>query len=217
MKGDIIIISEEHKQAAKQVFDLIGKEALNGHKPYFITVAGESGAGKSETASALAEIMEQNGFNVFVIQQDDFFVHPPKTNADVRVRNNGKAGPEEVRLDLLNGIIRQIRKGTTEITKPLVNFTEDRIDQEIVDTSGYPIFIIEGTYTTLLENIDCKIFIDRNLEDTRADRLKRNREKQDAFLEKILLTEHRIISSHKSLADMIITRDFQAVLNKENT
>jgi uridine kinase len=211
MEGDILIIGEKHRKAARQAYHFIKEELRNTKSTYFITVAGESGAGKSETAAALAEVIENAGYKVFIVQQDDFFIFPPKTNAARRVETGGKVGPEEVRLNLMNEIIKSIKSGNTTITKPLVIFDEDRITEEKVDISGYTVIILEGTYTTLLDNIDCKVFIDRNLEDTKADRLKRNREKQDEFLEKILLTEHRIISGHKPLADITITTDFDAI------
>ena len=211
MKGDILIIGEQHRKAARQVFQLIEGQIKSSNGTFFITVAGESGAGKSEIAAALAEDIEKAGYLVFVIQQDDFFVYPPKTNEAKRLESGGKVGPEEVHLDLLNEIVRNIKKGVKEIVKPLVIFDEDRITEEKVEIGKFKVIIMEGTYTTLLENIDCKVFIDRNLDDTRADRHKRNREKQDDFLEKILLTEHKIISSHKPLADIIITRHYDAV------
>jgi uridine kinase len=71
------------------------------------------------------------------------------------------------------------------------------------------VIIIEGTYTTLVDNIDCHVFIDRNRDDTREDRLKRNREKQNDYLERILEIEHNIISRHKDMADIIINKEFK--------
>ena len=213
MRGDILIIGEHHRKAARQVAEMITEDIPEYQGKYVITVAGESGAGKSETAAALAEELERAGHAVLVIQQDDFFALPPKTNAAMRIKTGGKVGPEEVRMELLNEIVHAIKSEEAVLTKPLVIFEEDRLVTEEIDTRKYGVVIIEGTYTTLLGNIDCRIFIDRNVEETRADRLKRNREKQDDFLEKILLTEHRIISGHKSRADIVITRDFNAMKN----
>ena len=210
-----MIIDEKHRKAARQVFNIIQDDILHHPGRFFMTVAGESGAGKSETAAALAEVLDKAGYKTWVIQQDDFFVYPPKTNAAMRVKKGGKVGPEEGRLDLLNQIILEARSGVEKIHKPLVLFEEDRIITEEAEIGDHRVVIIEGTYTTLLEHIDCKVFINRNLEDTRADRKKRNREKQDEFLEKILHTEHMIISGHKPLADVIITRDYDAVKNEE--
>ena len=209
-----MIISQEHRKAAKQVYGLISGPVRQSHGKFIITIAGESGAGKSEIAAALAEELENKGLPVLIIQQDDFFVYPPRTNAAMRIKSGGKVGPEEVRLDKLNKLVDEIKEGRQEISKPLVIFTEDRITRERIRTSPYRVIVIEGTYTTLLKDIDCRVFIDRDLEDTRADRLKRNREKQDDFLEKILIREHEIISAHKPMADIMITREFKALENK---
>jgi uridine kinase len=208
MRGDILILKEEHYRAAGQIASLMAGQIKQCSGTFFISVAGESGAGKSETASALAETFKREGVPVMIVQQDDFFVYPPKTNASVRLHNGGKVGIHEVRLGLLSEIIRTVKGGRKVITKPLVIFAEDRITSETIDTSPFKIIIIEGTYTTLLEHIDCRIFIERDLHDTRADRLMRNREAQDGFLEKILETEHEIISGHKEKADLIISRDY---------
>ena len=67
-----------------------------------------------------------------------------------------------------------------------------------------------------MQNVHQHIFIDRNYIDTLESRKKRSREKQDEFLEKILLIEHKIISSFKSKADIIITKDYNAIKGGEN-
>jgi uridine kinase len=70
--------------------------------------------------------------------------------------------------------------------------------------------IAEGTYTSLLNNADIRVFIDRNYNDTRAHRVKRVRDESelDEFVERVLKIEHQIISSHKARADYIIKRDY---------
>jgi uridine kinase len=217
MKGDILIIGEHHQKAAVRLFGYI--EPLirqNAPRPFVITIAGESGAGKSEIAAALADILEQNQSRVRIIQQDDFFIYPPRTNARMRESDIGHVGPHEVRLDLLNETIAGIHDGRLILEKPLVIFEEDRIIRETIDLRPYRVIIIEGTYTTLLNGADCRIFIDRDLNDTREDRKKRNREKQDEYLEKILEIEHRIISQHKKMANLLITKDFEVENNERS-
>ncbi|HSG68723.1 MAG TPA: hypothetical protein VK994_08450, partial [Bacteroidales bacterium] len=177
---------------------------------YFITVAGESGAGKSEIAASLAAELEKAGKPTYVFAQDDYFVYPPRTNANKRQEDIGWVGMQEVKLSLLDTEIDALRRGESIIEKPLVIFNEDRITTEKVDLSDYTVFIAEGTYTTALKNVDCRVFIDRNLDDTRIDRKKRAREKQDDFLEKILSIEHRIISAQKNDADIVISREYDA-------
>ena len=211
MKGDILIINNNHKKAAKQSVEIMFEDIMATKGKYMITVAGESGAGKSEIAASIAEILEEKEIKCFIFQQDDYFIYPPETNAQMRVKDISHVGLSEVRLDLIDDQLQQILDGREKITKPLVVFEEDRIDKETVNIKDTKVFIVEGTYTTSLNNIDTHIFIDRNYIDTLEARKERNREKQDEFLEKILMTEHEIITAMVSRADIIITKEFNAI------
>jgi uridine kinase len=209
MRGDILIIGKHHTQAAEEILGIMLPVIRSKPGKFLFTVGGESGAGKSEISYALENLLANNGIAAMIIQQDDYFVHPPKTNARIREKNIGWVGPGEVRLDLLNENIREIIDGKPEIRKPLVIFAEDRITSEKVSLTPFKVVIIDGTYSTLLEHIDCRVFIDRDRDDTREDRLKRNREQQNDYLEKILEIEHLIISSHKALANIIVNKEFK--------
>ncbi|MCH7765963.1 MAG: DUF87 domain-containing protein [Acidobacteria bacterium] len=178
---------------------------------YALAIAGESGSGKSELAAVLAEQLLEKGFKSIVLQQDDYFVYPPKTNTAKRRQDIQWVGASEVRLDLLDRNIREALDNKDEITKPLVIYKEDRIIQEAIKLQGVKVVIAEGTYTTLLQNVHARIFIDRTYVDTKAARLQRAREAPDPWIEEILAVEHRIISAHKSRADVIITRDYSVV------
>ena len=216
MRGDILIINDDHRKAAKQSVDMFLQEIKNSKGKYVITVAGESGAGKSEIAASIAEKLMENNITSFIFQQDDYFVYPPKTNAAMRLKDIKQVGISEVKLDLLDNEIKSIKNGGNIIEKPLVIFNEDRIDKETVNFEHIKVIIAEGTYTTILNNADKCIFIDRDLKDTLESRKKRAREKQDKFLEKILQIEHKIISEQKQFADIIITKEFNAeIINKK--
>ncbi len=209
MRGDILIINKNHRKAARQVIDLIFDKIKSKKGKYIISVAGESGAGKSEIAASIAEVLTEKNISSFIFQQDDYFVYPPKTNAKMRIKDIRHVGMSEVKLDLIDEELKTILGGNNKIEKPLVIFEEDRIDKETVNLENVKVIIVEGTYTTTLKNIDQRVFIDKDLNDTRESRKKRNREKQDEFLEAILLIEHKIISAHKTLADIIITKDYE--------
>jgi uridine kinase len=209
MRGDILIIGDHHRNAALGILELTRAGILSKEGKFIFTIAGESGSGKSELASALKDDLEKAGIPACILQQDDYFEYPPKTNAKMREGDISRIGPGEVRLDLLNKNLSSVISGKTTIEKPLVFFAEDRITSESVDLMPFKVIIIDGTYTTLLDNADCRIFIDRDNNDTREDRLKRSREKQDEYLERILEIEHNIISRHKSKADIIVDKDFK--------
>jgi len=174
---------------------------------FIITIAGESGSGKSEIAAVLTELLSEKGLKSITLEQDDYFVYPPKTNAKMRRKDIGHVGLSEVDLALLDQNLQDIMEGKTEIEKPLVIFDEDRIVEETVRLEGIKIVIVEGTYTSILKNVHRRIFIDRTYVDTREIRKRRAREKQDEFLEQILEVEHKIISSHKPRADIIVTNN----------
>lgn len=211
MIGDKLNIREEHRKAAQGVLKLLLPEIAQSPGKYALAIAGESGSGKSELAAALAERLLEQGCKSIVLQQDDYFVYPPKTNTAKRRQDIQWVGASEVRLDLLDRNIREALDNKDEITKPLVIYQEDRIIQEAIKLQGVKVVIAEGTYTTLLQNVHARIFIDRTYVDTKAARLQRAREAPDPWIEEILAVEHRIISAHKSRADVIITRDYSVV------
>ena len=143
--------------------------------------------------SDLADALIRRGFTTLVLQQDDYFVYPPKTNHRTRRQDIGWVGMQEVRLDLLDEHLQQARSGAEAIVKPLIVYEEDRIVEETVSLQGIVAVVAEGTYTTVLENIDTRVFIDLTYLETLQSRLERARETQDDFLGRVLEIEHRII------------------------
>ncbi len=216
MKGDKLIIEEYHRRAAGRIAAILEPEIRQAAGRFIITIAGESGSGKSETAAALSEALAGLDIGNVILQQDDYFVYPPKTNERIRRQNIDWVGVSEVHLDRLDANLADIRTGRASIDKPLVDFDADLIAEETIALSGDSVsaIIVDGTYTTLLANVDRRVFIDRSNVDTRGDRLRRAREAQDGFLEQVLEIEHGIISSHKSLADIVITRDYEVRENE---
>ena len=211
MIGDKLIIKDKHRRAAEQIVEWILPELRSSPRIYTITIAGESGSGKSETGQALADALNRRDFKTLVLQQDDYFVYPPKTNDKTRRQDIGWVGMQEVRLDLLDEHLGQARSGAETIVKPLVVYEEDRIGEETVSLRGVAVVVAEGTYTTALDNVDTRVFIDLTYLQTLQSRLERAREAQDDFLEKVLEIEHRIISAYKSRADYLVDEQFRVV------
>jgi len=212
MRGDSIIVEPHHERAAAGVLEQL-LDAVAEAPKYTISIAGESGSGKSETAVALASALEAGGVAALVLQQDDYFVHPPKTNDSTRRRGIDWVGPQEVRLDLMDEHLAAFCDGAAEISKPLVVYEEDRIDEETLPFGSARVLIAEGTYTTLLTRVMSHVFIDRTFQQTRAHREKRGRDaaELDPFIDRVLAIEHDIISSHKSRAEIIISSDYEAM------
>ena len=212
MRGDVILIDEHHRRAAWLIVEAVLQEIQSVCHRYSITVAGESGSGKSETAQALAEALEERGVRAGIYQQDDYFVLPPKSNDAKRRQDISWVGTREVRLDLLDEHLEAARAGAEDVSKPLVVFEEDRVDAETMSLRGLRVLIAEGTYTTLLRNVDKRVFIARDRLETMETRKKRGREAMEPFMEQVLEIEHAIIAPHRERADIVITRDFDVEL-----
>lgn len=208
MQGDIILVGEEHRRAAGLIIDHLIDDIRATDRRFTITVAGESGSGKSETGQALKEALEEHGVDAVVLQQDDYYVLPPKFNDAARRANFAWVGTSEVRIDLLDEHLKAAREGADEITKPLVIYADNRIDEETISLEGVDVVIAEGVYTSLCENVDRRVFIARNRLETMEHRMKRGREEFDPFIEDVLREEHAIISQHRSRADVVISRDY---------
>ncbi|MFP4041688.1 MAG: uridine kinase [Bacteroidales bacterium] len=209
MEGDKLVIKEHHVKSAKMVAEIVIPEIKATEGRYAITIAGESGSGKSETAQTLKDELEKHNIKSYIFQQDDYFIYPPKTNEEKRKENINNVGTSEVKLDLLDQNLQDAITGKETIEKPLVYFEEDRITKEKINLEGIKVVIAEGTYTTSLKNVNKKVFIDQNYFDTKKTRFERSREKQDDFLENILKIEHEIISKQKEEADLIITKNYE--------
>jgi uridine kinase len=214
MKGDVIVLEQHHVRAASAIVPDILQAITAKPGRYVITVAGESGSGKSETGKAIADELDTHGITAVLLGQDDYFVLPPTSNDAKRREDDTWLGPHvEVRLDLLEQNLVDAIDGSAEIIKPLIDYDAKSVGDETIDLSGVEVVIAEGTYTTLLKHVDTKVFIARNRLDTLEHRQKRNRgnEVGDPFIENVLKLEHKIIAGHRQLADFVITRDFEVI------
>jgi uridine kinase len=217
MKGDIVVIEEHHNRAAIAIVTQIAEQIIAKPSRFVITVAGESGSGKSETGMAIANELKKHGIKSVVIGQDDYFYLPPRLNSEKRHEDPDWLGPHiEVNFDIFEQNLLDSVHGLSEFKKPLVDYNANTIDSETINLDGVKVIIAEGTYTSLLKHVDIKVFISRNWLKTLEDRKKRNRgnEVNDPFTELVLATEHKIIAGHKYLADFLINDDYE-VFNVE--
>jgi uridine kinase len=214
VKGDVLVIEEHHRRAAAEIATALAHAIRVAKGRFVVTVAGESGSGKSETAAALAERLALDGSPAVILGQDDYFALPPRAN-DARRRIDPEwLGPHmEVRLGLLQANVDAARAGVTALEKPVIDYDADSVSSEVVELEGVKVVIVEGTYVSLLRHVDCRVFMARNQLETLEHRRKRNRGKEihDPFVESVLGIEHRIIAGHRHLADFVVTRDFDVI------
>jgi uridine kinase len=210
MIGDKLVIEEHHTARAAEIYPLL-VEKLRSEAQLAVSVAGESGAGKSELAYELYRLLNEKGTSAGILQQDDYFVFPPRTNHEMRKRNVEQVGPYEVKLGFMDANLRSFKRQESPIYKPLVIYDENRITFEEMPVGELQVLIAEGTYTSLLRFVDLRIFIDRTYRHTLEARKRRARDKWEPFIQDVLEREHEIISRHKAWADLIVAEGFDQV------
>ena len=174
-----------------------------------IAVAGESGSGKSTTASSLGRELSTRGVSTGLIHQDDYFLRPPRTNHEYRLLDLRHVGPHEVNLELLQSHVDAFLAGRDGVEGPAVDYPANRFVTRRLDFSALQVLIVEGTYVFRLRGIDARIFLDATHEDTKERRRARNRDIDAPVIDRILAIEHEIIEQQAQQADIVIDRDFE--------
>ena len=173
-----------------------------------IAIAGESGSGKSVTATGLSHELTAAGIRTGVLNQDNYFHRPPRTNHEHRLLDLQHVGPHEVNLDLLQSHVDAFREGQSVILGPRVDYPANRFVVQEHDFSTLAALIVEGTYVFRLRGIDVRIFLEATHEDTRERRRVRARDIDAPIIDQILAIEHDLIAPQAALAHIVIDRDF---------
>lgn len=210
MIGDVINLEQKHLETAENIYKIISETHQKPQK-WSVGICGESGSGKSVTAFALKKVLEEKGIKSLVIQMDDYFKLPPKSNHENRQKSLKNVGIHEVYLDKIQETVEKFREGESFITKPLVHYIENSVTEEVLKAEDIQVLIVEGTYVLDIDDFDVSIFIDRTYKDTYENRMKRNRDVQSDFIERVLEIEHGIIRQLKEKADLILDKNYHII------
>ena len=205
MIGDTIHIKSEYYQTADSILNLLN---LSGAERKVLLVCGESGSGKSVTAMCLQQRLHVKDIPALVLHQDDYFHLPPHSNHEKRLSDIQWVGPQEVKMELLQTHLNAFLENKAFIVKPLVNYRTNEILEENIPLTPYHWLIIEGTYALQLNNAFAGIFMDRDYKQTLAQRMARNREPYNDFIEQVLQLEHNIIRSLRQRANILVNPDY---------
>jgi uridine kinase len=208
-RTDRIPLAPEHRPLAQALADLlVSRFGLDPHARTVIGIGGESGSGKSITATALGEILNERGMTSQLIHQDDFFRLPPRTNHEARVRDLGHVGPHEVDLDAVAALLAAFRRGAPDVSAPLLDYPNNRFLEQRYDFSDTAVLLVEGTYVLGFPALDQRIFLEATHEDTQERRRARARDIDAPIIDEILAIEHRLIAAYAAMADIVIDRTF---------
>jgi uridine kinase len=193
--------------AVSQLVDALASDGWLDGRRLVIGVAGESGSGKSTAASQLAEVLNARRIPTAFINQDNYFIRPPRTNHEFRLQDLVNVGPHEVQLALIAEHIDAFRAGAT-VTAPEVNYPANRFETTTRDFAGLQVLIVEGTYALMLEALDVRVFLEATHRDTHERRMARNRDIWEPIIDTILDIEHRLIAPQADRAHWLIDREF---------
>jgi len=219
MLGDILLINDMHKDAAKSIRKYVQEDLKKKGKRYryIVGISGESGSGKSELAHALGKFLKQDKIRVKVIHTDNYYNIQPLLREEWR-RNKGfdKIGLDEYDWVKINKTIRDFKEAQ-ECMIPCIDLIPEQVDKLITDFSKIDLLIIDGLYAINTDDINLRIFIDLTYKETKINQIIRMKEAMSEFRLQILEREHCSVLSLKSLADLIVDKTYEVIKpsNKE--
>ena len=74
MLGDVLLINDMHKDAARAIAERVMEDRVTKDERYryVVGISGESGSGKSELAHSLGLILKENNIRVKVVHTDEY-------------------------------------------------------------------------------------------------------------------------------------------------
>ncbi len=211
MKGDVIIVEDHHRRAATAIVERIAPDILARDRRSTITVAGESGSGKSETGQALADALEARAGSApsCSARTTTSCSHPSRTMRSAAA-DIGWVGSER-------GPARPPRRAPRG--RPDGRFLGDEAARDLRrgprDRGGRRPRRACGSRSPraptprCCSNVDTRVFIARNRLETLDARMRRGREQFDPYIEQVLEIEHAIISAHRARADVVLSREYE--------
>lgn len=208
MLGDILLIQEKHKKAG----ELIIQKILEKKKAKFIVaISGESGSGKTELAHVIAKGLRKHGIFAKPIHTDNFYNTHPLERREWRSKQGieNVVGYNEYKWDEINQVINDFKHNRIS-EMPCVDLVTEQVDKLTTNFSEVDMLIVDGLYAIKTQGIDLRIFIDLTYLETKEKHTKdaRGKEVMDEVRWATLAQEHKMVSSLKPLADVIINKDY---------
>jgi uridine kinase len=213
MLGDVLLINEKHKKAAKAIYEHLSQ--MTGDK-IVIAVGGESGSGKSELGHEVARLLKEAGTPAKVMHIDNYYKTSPQERNSWRKENGVESiGYIEYDWDTINRNLSEFRADAEDVLMPCIDLLTDQEDQLKTSFKGLDYMVIEGLYAVQAE-ADLRVYIDLTYHETKKAQLVRGKENLDEWRLQVLEREHQVVTSLRPLADLIVTPDFDVVPISEN-
>jgi len=213
MLGDVLLIQETHKQAAAGIKEILMKDCASmkkGYK-YIVAISGESGSGKSELSHSLAQLLKPEKIRVKVIHTDNYYKVPPLLRNEWRRTKGIKSiGMNEYDWNLIHQNIREFKE-SREAMMPCIDVIPEQVDKLITDFKKVDLLVIDGLYAIKTKQVDLRVFIDLTYHETKMTQIIRGKEPMNEWRAQVLEREHISVSSLRSMADLIVNKNYDVV------
>ena len=94
---------------------------------------------------------------------------------------------------------------------PCIDIIPEQVDKLITDFAKIDLLVIDGLYAIKTEGLDLRVFIDLTYHETKLSQIERLKEIYNKERMEVLEREHINIRSLKSLADLIVNKNYKVV------
>jgi uridine kinase len=212
MLGDVLLISDKHREAAILIENEILK--INKNK-IVICISGESGSGKSELSHCIGkDLVKIHKIPTKILHSDNYYkIHPHIRNKWRQENGIDKVGLGEIDWDTLNGNVDDFLNN--RISKmPCIDLVPDDLDELITDFSKVKILIVDGLYAVNTNVSDINIYIDLTYHETKKAQACRGKENTDELRWKILEQEHQTVLSLRPRTNIFVNKDYSVTCVK---
>ena len=173
MLGDVLLITDNHKKAAKQLISHL--DQLSGNK-IVLAIGGESGSGKTEIAHEVARILKSRKTPAKVMHIDNYYLTSP-TELTTWRKEHGLESICFTEYDwkVINRNINEFREDAEQVTMPCIDLLTDQEDLLSTSFKGLKYLVIEGLYAIQAE-ADLKVLIDLTYHETKKAQFERGKE-----------------------------------------
>ena len=208
MLGDVLLITEKHKKAAKEIVKQVGK--MTGNK-IVIAVGGESGSGKSELGHEIAYLLKHQGTPAKIMHIDNYYKTSPQERNPWRKEHGVESiGYTEYDWETINRNLSEFRADADDVLMPCIDLLTDQEDMLKTSFKGLCYMVIEGLYAIQAE-ADLRVCIDLTYHETKKAQLARGKENLDPWRLQVLEREHQVVQSLRPKADLLVTKDFDVI------
>ena len=127
MLGDILLINDGHKKAAKQIVERL--KAIQNNK-IIVAIGGESGTGKSELAHVVARLLKDQGEPAKLLHIDDYYKTSPQERGAWRKKHGIESiGYTEYDWEAINRNLAEFRADANDVVMPCIDMLTDQEDR----------------------------------------------------------------------------------------